>query len=122
MSDDARFTDGSGNIYADLGFANPEEEQSKARLARRIAELIKERGLSQAAAADLLGIDQPKVSALQRGRLGGFSLERLMRFLTRLDQDIEITVRPKAPSSHQGRIAVSSTPSEVATAASATRT
>ncbi len=106
MSDDSRFTLGSGNIYADLGFEEPELEQTKAKLARQIAALVETRGLTQVEAAGILGIDQPKVSAVLCGRLGGFSVERLMRLLTRLDQDVEITVHPKATRRPFGRIAV----------------
>jgi predicted XRE-type DNA-binding protein len=83
---------GSGNVFADLGVPNPEEALAKAELASKIAILIRDRGLTQAKAARLLGIDQPKVSNLLRGRLTGFSLERLMRFLMLLGQDIRITV------------------------------
>ncbi|HEY7030525.1 MAG TPA: helix-turn-helix transcriptional regulator [Thermomicrobiales bacterium] len=100
------FTVGSGNIYADLGFEEPELEQAKATLARQIGALIRARGLTQIEAAKVLGIDQPKVSALLRGRLGNFSTERLMRLLTRLDQDVDIVVQPKAAARPVGRIAV----------------
>ena len=89
----------SGNIFADLGLPNPEEALAKAELANKIAVLIADRRLTQAKAAKLLGIDQPKVSMLLRGRLTGFSLERLMRFLLLLGQDIKITVQ----ASRQGR-------------------
>ncbi|HKG27372.1 MAG TPA: helix-turn-helix transcriptional regulator [Thermomicrobiales bacterium] len=106
MSDEQRFTVGSGNIYADLGFEEPELEEAKASLARQIGALIKERRLTQVQAANILGIDQPKVSALVRGRLGNFSTERLMKLLTRLGQDVEITVQPAAPARQAGRIAV----------------
>ena len=75
------YTVSSGNVFADLGVPNPEEALAKAELAHKIIVLIRERGLTQVQAAKLLGIDQPKVSALIRGRLTGFSLERLMRFL-----------------------------------------
>jgi predicted XRE-type DNA-binding protein len=83
----------SGNVFADLGLPNPEEALAKAELANKISVLIQERKLTQAKAAKLLGIDQPKVSMLLRGRLTGFSLERLMRFLLLLGQDIKITVQ-----------------------------
>ncbi|MBM3236719.1 XRE family transcriptional regulator [Candidatus Poribacteria bacterium] len=88
---------GSGNVYKDLGFENPEEELAKARLASMIYDIISERGLTQVEAARILEIDQPKVSALKNGRLGGFSIERLFTFLRKLDRDIEIVVseRPK---------------------------
>jgi len=87
------YTVGSGNVFADLGLPNPEELLAKAELARKITVLIRDRGLTQSRAAKLLGVDQPKVSALIRGRLTGFSLERLMRFLLLLGQDIKITVQ-----------------------------
>jgi predicted XRE-type DNA-binding protein len=82
----------SGNIFADLGVPNPEEALVKAELANKIAALIRDRKMTQAKAARLLGIDQPKVSKLLRGYLPGFSIERLMRFLLLLGQDIRITV------------------------------
>jgi predicted XRE-type DNA-binding protein len=77
----------SGNVFADLGLPNPEEALAKAELAQKIIVLIRKRGLTQIQAAKVLGVDQPKVSALTRGQLSGFSLERLMRFLLRLGQD-----------------------------------
>ena len=85
---------GSGNIFADLGFRNPEREQLKARLTLQIYRLIKDRGLTQAEAGEVLGIKQPHVSGLMRGQSGNFSVERLMDFLTALGQDVEITVKP----------------------------
>jgi predicted XRE-type DNA-binding protein len=84
----------SGNVFADLGVPNPEEALAKAELANKISVIIKERKLTQKKAAELLGIDQPKVSMLLRGRLTGFSIERLMRFLMLLGQDIRISVHP----------------------------
>ncbi len=84
----------SGNVYQDLGFAEASTELAKAELARRISEIIEQRGLTQAQAAKALGVDQPKVSALARGRLGGFSTERLFKFLNALDREVEIVVRP----------------------------
>src|ERR1700675_2273364 len=85
---------GSGNVFRDLGFPNPEREQIKARLTLQIYRLIKARGLTQSAAGEILGIKQPHVSGLMRGQSGNFSVERLMDFLTALGQDVEITVRP----------------------------
>jgi len=93
-----RVVEGSGNVFADLGFRHPEREQLKAHLTLRIYRLIKERGLTQTKAGEVLGIKQPHVSALMRGQSGTFSVERLMDFLTLLGQDIEITVRPKRKS------------------------
>ena len=89
-----RVKKGSGNVFADLGFPNPEREQLKARLTLQIYRLIKDRGLTQAKAGEILGIKQPHVSGLMRGQCGNFSVERLIDFLTALGQDIEITVRP----------------------------
>jgi len=84
----------SGNVFADLGFAHPEQEQLKADLTLQIYRTIKRRGLTQAQAGQILGIGQPHVSSLLRGRSGTFSVARLMEFLTDLGQDVEITVRP----------------------------
>ncbi|MEA2598188.1 MAG: hypothetical protein QOF01_4657, partial [Thermomicrobiales bacterium] len=84
MSDERRVTVGSGNIHADLGFDDPDLELAKAELAREIASILEARQLTQKQAAAILGVDQPKISALVNGRLGVFSTERLMRFLTRL--------------------------------------
>ena len=91
------FTVSSGNVFADLGVAEPTEVLLKAELARQISGLIRDRGLRQTAAAKLLGVDQPKVSALLRGRLAGFSIERLVRYLAALGQEVEIVVRPRPP-------------------------
>src|SRR5205814_9411797 len=83
----------SGNVFADLGRADAEEALLKARLAQRLAALIEKRGLTQGTAAHLLGIDQPKVSKLLRGRLREFSTDRLLRFLKAFDQDVQIIVK-----------------------------
>ncbi len=87
-------TESSGNVFADLGLPNPEQEMMKARLTLQIYRLVREQGLTQAQAAKVLGIKQPHVSLLMRNRSGGFSVGRLMEFLTALGQDVEITVRP----------------------------
>lgn len=86
----------SGNIFADLGIPRPEETLLRAKLAARICAILERRRLSQANAAVILKVDQPKMSALVRGKLDGFSTERLFRFLNALDQDIEIAIRPKS--------------------------
>lgn len=99
-------TSGSGNVFADLGFDEPEEELTKAQLASHIREVIRRRRLTQVAAAVLMGIDQPKVSALLNGRLANFSTDRLMRLLTTLGQDVEIVVRERSSSLDKGRIRV----------------
>ncbi len=84
----------SGNIFADLDLPNSEEYLVKAKLAYEISQLIKEKKLTQSKAAERLGIDQPKISALLKGRLSGFSIERLFRFFAMLNQDIEIVIKP----------------------------
>jgi predicted XRE-type DNA-binding protein len=99
-------TASSGNVFADLGFAEPEEELTKAQLASRIRQIIKRKRLTQVAAATLMEIDQPKVSALLNGRLENFSNERLMRLLTALGQDVEITIKTKPRNRARGRIKV----------------
>ncbi len=88
----------SGNVFADLGLENPEELLAKAQLVQRIADIIAERKLTQARAATLLGVNQPKVSALLRGKLEGFSTDRLFRFLNALGRDVEIIIRPARPT------------------------
>lgn len=88
-------TIGSSNVFADLGFANAEEELTKAQLAGHIRMVIAYRKLTQAAAR-IVGVDQPKISVLLNGRLANFSSDRLMKLLTALGQDVDITVRAKA--------------------------
>jgi predicted XRE-type DNA-binding protein len=88
----------TGNVFADLELPDAAELDAKARLGATIRHIVKRRGLSQAAAAALLGINQPKISALLHFKLEGFSVERLIRFLVALDQDVEILVRHKSPS------------------------
>src|SRR5579862_3393520 len=97
---------GSGNVFADLGVARPEEALVKAELAHRISQTIERRGLTQAKAAKLLEIDQPKISALKRGRLAGFSLDRLVRFLVLLGNDVEIVVKARRRSPRSARVMV----------------
>ena len=85
-------TRGSENVYADLGYENPEEMLLKAELVRLLSKAIKAKGLNQYQAAEVLGIDQPKVSALVRGQFRGYSLERLFKYLNALGQDIAISI------------------------------
>lgn len=96
----------SGNVFADLGFPDAEERQTKLRLAFLLNEALKERRLTQTAAAATLKVGQPKVSALANYKLDGFSVERLMSLLTALDRDVEILVKRKARSKNGGRITV----------------
>ena|SRR6266496_4970907 len=95
MSDKIKFTKSSGNVFADMGFKNSKERLVKAELALKINQLIEERKLKQIEAAKILGINQPKISAISNGRLNDFSIERLIEFLNKLDQDVEIVIHEK---------------------------
>lgn len=86
---------GSGNVFADLGTAHPERVLARAQVMFRITEIIRERGLTQQAAADVLGIPQSKVSCLMNGKLSMFSLEHLFALLNALDRDVRIIIKPK---------------------------
>ena len=99
-------TRSSGNVFADLRLPNAEEKQTKVRLAVAINRIIVDQTLSQRAAARRLKINQPKISALSNYRLEGFSVKRLMNFLTALDRDVEIVIRRKSKSGKAGRISV----------------
>lgn len=99
--DTLAITEGSGNVFEDLGFQDAEKYLAKAELARQINRLIMDRGLIQAEAAGLLGVDQPKISAIARGQLSAFSIERLIGFLNKLDQDVKILVFPKMVSAQR---------------------
>ncbi|HVN63603.1 MAG TPA: helix-turn-helix transcriptional regulator [Candidatus Binataceae bacterium] len=101
-----KITRGSTNVFADLGYPDAGERQTKLRLAYAINRVVGRRRLSQAAAARTLGINQPKVSALSRYKLEGFSVERLMRFLTALGLDIEILIKKRPRSRSTARINV----------------
>jgi predicted XRE-type DNA-binding protein len=103
---DETITRGTGNVFADLGFGDADERQTKLRLAHAINTIVARRRLTQAAGAKLLGINQPKVSALANYRLDGFSVERLMIFLTALDRDVEIVIRKRPRSRSAGQISV----------------
>ncbi|MGH9683024.1 MAG: helix-turn-helix domain-containing protein [Candidatus Acidiferrales bacterium] len=101
--------EGSGNVFADLGLPNPEERLAKADLALRVAGVIRGRRLTQASAARILKIDQPKISRLLRGQLSGFSTERLMQFLTLLGRDVEIVIKRAPRSRRHGHMRVVTT-------------
>jgi len=96
----------SGNVFADLGLPRADEKQTKVRLAVAINRILHHQRLSQAKAARRLHINQPKISALSNYRLDGFSVERLMNFLTALDRDVEIIVRKKPASRRSAKILV----------------
>jgi predicted XRE-type DNA-binding protein len=95
----------SGNVFADLALPDAEEKQTKVRLAVTINGIIKQQRLSQLAAATVLQVNQPKISALVNYQLNGFSVERLMHFLNALGQDVEIVIR-RAPPKRTGKIRV----------------
>jgi predicted XRE-type DNA-binding protein len=105
-ADDAAIIRGTGNVFADLSCADAEERQTKLRLAFAINDVIARRRVDQAAAAETLGINPSKVSALTNYKLDGFSIERLMTFLTALDQDVEIVIQKKPRSRAAARISV----------------
>jgi len=92
MIDDRTSTASSGNVFADLGLPDPDQDMIKANLVHAVADIIRARGLSQKDAAALLGTDQAKVSALLRGKISGFSTDRVMRFLARLGHNVTIVV------------------------------
>lgn len=98
-------TRSSGNVFADLGLPDAEAQHAKARLSRLIAKAIEARGLTQAAAAELLDTSQPKVSAVVRGQLAGFSMDRLFRYLTALGMNVRVDVQP-TPGQEPGRLLV----------------
>lgn len=99
-------TRSSGNVFADLQLPNAEEKLTKVRLAVAINQILEDQRLSQGVAARRLKINQPKISALTNYKLEGFSVERLMNFLTALDRDIEIVIRRKPKTGRGGRILV----------------
>jgi predicted XRE-type DNA-binding protein len=99
-------TPSSSNVFADLNLPQADDLLAKAELATKIIAEIQRRRLTQSQAAAVLGIDQPKVSALKQGKLSGFSIERLMRFLLVLGRDIEITVKGRAKSKSVARLRV----------------
>lgn len=106
MTQQIRVQASSGNVFTDLGLENSDELLVKAELTRKISSIITQQQMTQAEAAELLGIDQPKVSALINGKLSGFSTVRLFRFLDALGRDVEIVVKtkPKSRSQVQTRV------------------
>ncbi len=104
-SEEIAATPSSGNVFEDA-----EEMALKSDLAYIISNIIESRGLTQTQAAQILGINQPKVSALVRGRLSGFSLARLFRFLTALDRNVEVSITPKPESQPHGQMRVRAVP------------
>src|SRR3954470_20706011 len=99
-------TTGSANVFENLGYPDAAERQAKLRLAYALNQVLEHRGLTQTEAATLLGLSQPKVSALRNYKLAGFSVERLMMFLTAVGRDVEIVIRRKPRSRQLARITV----------------
>lgn len=97
---------GSTNVFDDLGYTDAAERQTKTRLALAVNDLLKNRKLKQREIATLLNIPQPKVSALKNYRLDQFSVEKLMEFLTALNHDVEIMIRPHLNAHEAGHISV----------------
>ncbi len=97
---------GTGDVFKDLGFADAEERKLRTQLAMRLNDLLKERKLTQVAAASIFGIPQPHVSELRNYKLSRFSSERLLHFITQLDRDVEIVIRPKAANHAEGLVSV----------------
>jgi predicted XRE-type DNA-binding protein len=96
----------SGNVFEDLGFADAAERTTKVALAVELNRILQAKGLTQAAAAKLLDVNQPKISALLNYRLDGFSVERLLKFLTALGHDVRITIKSAPPGRGSGRISI----------------
>ncbi|MEI6332444.1 MAG: helix-turn-helix transcriptional regulator [Pseudanabaena sp. ELA645] len=101
MTEEIKVQRSSGNVFADLGLENSDELLVKAQLAYKISSIIAKLGITQVEAAKLLGIDQPKISALINGKLSDFSTVRLFRFLNSLGRDVEIVVKDKPKSRSQ---------------------
>jgi predicted XRE-type DNA-binding protein len=97
---------GTGDVFRDLGFADAGERKLRVQLAMRLNDLIKERKLTQTVVAEIFGIPQPHVSELRNYKLTRFSSERLLHFITQLDRDIEIIIRPKAENHPSGLVSV----------------
>lgn len=97
---------GTGDVFQDLGFADAGERKLRVQLAMRLNDLIKERKLTQASVAEIFGIPQPHVSELRHYKLKRFSSERLLHFITQLDKDVEIVIRPKAANHPSGLVSV----------------
>ncbi|MSO30597.1 MAG: XRE family transcriptional regulator [Acidobacteria bacterium] len=105
-ADSVAITRGTKNVFENLGYPDAAERQAKLRLAYALNQVLEQRELTQTAAAELLRLTQPKVSALRNFKLAGFSVERLMALLTVLDQDVEIVIRKKPRSRGAARISV----------------
>ncbi len=106
MTFSKNYTESSGNVFTDLGFDQPEEMLAKSRIAYYIAQIINHRHLTQKDAAAELGLTQPKVSNIMAGRLDGFSLEKLILLLVKLNRDVEIVIKKKPRTRQQAHLNV----------------
>ena len=108
---DDRVEIGSGSVYADLGYKNHEEMETKSNLVMEISKAIKKKKITQTQAAEIFGISQPKLSELLNGRFRGYSVERLIHFLNEIGQDVDIIVKSK-PRNRKARVAVFHSPTQ----------
>ncbi len=104
---DVEITHSSGNVYEDLGFPDAEEMLVKAKLATTIQDIIESKGLTQVKAAQLMGLSQPKLSDLLKGKFRGISEAKMMECITRLGRDIQIVINPRErPANSRGHIEI----------------
>jgi predicted XRE-type DNA-binding protein len=106
LSEDIIYEDGGENVFVDIGVSDPEDSLLRAKLARKIAVVIQKKGLSQTQIAKILGVDQPKVSKLVRGRISGFTSDRLLRFLTALGCDVRIEIKERRSNRRRGKVVI----------------
>lgn len=106
MNEKIDVTVSSGNVFADLGLEQPEELKAKVHIAHLIAQIINHRHLTQQQAAQELGLTQPKVSNLMAGRVDGYSLEKLMMLMVKLNRDVEIVIKKKPKTREQAHLNV----------------
>jgi predicted XRE-type DNA-binding protein len=106
MTEDNKITKGSGNVFTDLGFANPQEHQMKADLVLRLSVIMKERGHTQLKTAKIIGLGQADLSKLLRGQFRGYSLNRLLGFIMALDNDIEIIIKKRPTNRKTSRMTI----------------
>ena len=102
----SEISEGSGNVFDDLGLSNPRERQAKAQIAVHIANLIESAGWKQVEAAEKMGLKQPDISNIINGRLKGFTLDRLFDCLDSLGQKVEIEISPRSETKDEQRFLV----------------
>ena len=110
MTMKTKVTPSSGNVFADLRLPNPDEHRVKATIALSIAEMIDNRGLTQEEAAEVLGLSQPNISNLVRGKIEKFTIDRLMRYMRKLDYDVTISFKPKPKNRRKATLLVKGAP------------